>query len=823
MVMSCSLIQAQRYTIKGKVVGNQSNEKLIYANCVLHYATDTLGIYKAEVSDTNGEFAIKGVRKRDLILEVSYVGYKTFKREIKAEDFKENKIIEIEDIKLSIDGSLQAVEIVSQRKRIEIDDDKMKVNIDEQMASTVDNAFDLLKLVPGVMIDNQEDIKLDGKSGVQFQYNGRQLKMSWSVVKDMLKSMSPDMIEQFEILKNPGVKYDAEGTAGIINIKTKKNQHYGINGSLGAGVGRRDEKTYGYNSSGRLNFVNDKWIVSFGASFRENFSGKEADKDSSRTLMWIDEDTTLFRYANSEYHSKSHGYSSDLSASYSLDSLSTISFSADYSRSKSPFHSNDEDRYILHNPYLVTDSMYNTYNGNKSHSQNVSFSLGYVKQFDSLESKISSDMDFQYNDSYSDNNSEVSYYRTNQPLEDNLLRQQGYNRTNDNKSYNFSWRADLYKPFNKTMKFEAGIKTQYSFDDRDYNSLLKQGGQYVNNQYETNRFKYHENINSLYASFTNKFFDKKLSVRLGVRFEQTNTKGEQTYTDSINTRHYFNFFPSLRLAYKFTDDNEISTNYSYRISRPWSDRLNPFIKKESDYSYSTGNPYLEPQYTHYISLGHSFKYMLFTTLSYSYTNNTINYLSTPLDSTYGFDYNALALINAPINLGTAQAYSLNVSFSKNILMAWYLGIYCGASYNKNESSSLKEKVSRQGWSYDLSVNSFISFPHKFRLNVYYMFYSASYWGISKSSNWQYCWASLGKTFLEDKLSISLSCNWSLNQKSHSKTEYLNYISEYWRSPDYPTFNLMVRYRFGKFYQNKQIKKMQLQDFDSRAGGQNTRG
>lgn len=823
IVCNLSLVYGQNYTIKGKVLDAKNKEKLIYANCVLHYSTDSLGIYKGEVSDTNGEYVIKRVKPRDLILEISYVGYKTYKRRIQKEEFKD-KVLNIEDIYLEMDVALQGVEIVAKRKLIEIDDDKMRVNVDEQMASTVDNAFDLLKLVPGVVIDNQENIKLNGKSGVQFQYNGRQLKMSWSALKDMLKSMSPDMVDQFEVLTNPGVKYDAEGTAGIINIKIKKNQHYGINGSVGITSSMRDKGTYGYTPSGRLNFVNDKWIVSLGVSFREGFSQREAGKDSSYRYTWINEtDTTFFRSIDSGYSNNYTSPSLDFSASYSLDSLSTLSLAANYHHSNTPFYSTNSFVDILQNPYLAIDSMYHTYSGNKNHSQNTSFSLGYVRQIDTLDSKLSSDLDFQYNSSYSNDISQVSYYQTNQMIEDNLLREQGYNRINDDKSYNLSWRADLYKVFNKKMKFEAGIKSQYSFDDRDYSSLIKQDGQYINNPYETNRFKYHENINSLYASFTAKFFNNKLSLRSGLRLEQTNTKGEQTNVDSINTRHYFNVFPSIRLAYKFADDNEIVANYSYRISRPWSNSLNPFIEKQSDYSFSTGNPYLEPQYTHYVSLGHSFKYALFSSISYSHTNNNIKYISTPIDSTYSFTHSELALINSPVNLGSSESFSFNLSFNKSIISAWYLGIFSTISYDKTNSFGLKEKVSREGWSYNLNVNSFVSLPYKIRLNLYYMFYSASYVGISTGYSWQYLWAGLGKSFFDDSFSVNLSCNWSLNQTSHSKTEYMNYITEYWQAPYRPYWNLSFRYRFGKFYQNKQVKKMQLQDFDSRTSGQNSRG
>ena len=112
--------------------------------------------------------------------------------------------------------------ITARIERFQVDEDKLTMNIDEQLAASATSAFDLLKKVPGVFIDKDDKLTLNGKSGVMFQYNGRDLKLDYSSVVDMLKGMTPDQVEKFEVMTNPGVKYDAEGTAGIINIRIKK-------------------------------------------------------------------------------------------------------------------------------------------------------------------------------------------------------------------------------------------------------------------------------------------------------------------------------------------------------------------------------------------------------------------------------------------------------------------------------------------------------------------------------------------------------------------------------------------------------------------------
>lgn len=813
----CISSLAQRATISGKVMDKEKQEPLMFANCILRYKSDTTGIFKGAASDTAGNFEFKNIKKRDLILEVQYIGFKNYKKEIPASMFDNGKKIELGNIFLEIDGELETVTVTAQRKRIKIDDDKMTVNIDEGMANMVNNAFDLLRLVPGVMIDNDENIKLNGKSGVAFQYDGRELKLDLEAIKDMLKSMSPEMVDGYEILKNPGVKYDADGTAGIINIKLKKNQNYGINGSIGISGSRQDVDNYGFYPSARLNYVDDKWIISGGYSFSERGYGNPSKADSSLRYLWAYGDTTLFRSISEKYHSKNRGNNFNFSASYSLDTTSTIAFYSNYSQRKSPMSTRNSPMLMSHSPnYYMIDSSYNSGNKSEYNSDRLSMGISYVKKLDSLDSKISSDLDFSINSSNNDNLNQVDYYMY---RFDSIYRSQGYKRKTDNSSKYLSLRMDYFKPINKQMRFEAGVKAKVSFINRDYNSKFLSDGIYVNNEMESNNFKYFENINSLYASFTNKFFDNKLSLRMGLRLEQTNTTGKQQALETTIKQNYFNVFPNIRLSYKFKEDNEISLDYSYRIWRPWSESLNPFISRSSDYAFSTGNPNLKPEGSHYFSLSHSFKYMLFTSISYYYSKDEINYITTPIDDSYNFEHNDLAVINYPINTGHSNNVSFNLNFNKDIVQNCYFSVNYGVSYSHVEASLPIEEVDRENWSHNLSANIFYTFLKKWRISAYWFYVSSSLNAISKSNGFQWLGANMGRSFLNDKLNFNLGCNWSLFHKSYNETKYANMLSKSWSRATPPNFNVSVTWKFGKFYQNKQIKKQQLDNFDDRKGSQ----
>ena len=452
----CNTLFAQSISIKGTVKDAQTNNKLPYANCILQYKTDTVGIYKGVITEDDGSFTFKKIRKRDLILKISFVGYKTYRQEINSSQFDSGEDIDLGEIALELNEVLDEVKIVAERKRIVTEGDKLTMNVDDGMANMVTNAFELLKLVPGVMIDNSENITLNGQSGVQFQYNGRDMKLDWSAVKDMLKGMTPEMIDSYEVLKNPGVKYDAEGTAGIINIKIKKNQQYGINGSASLVGNYRDDRTYHYNPSVRLNYVNDKWIISGGLSYTDNYYGDPYGADSSNRYTWIGQDTVLFRNIDDKWQGNTKGLDFNFSASYSLDSVSTLGFYSYYGNYHQPTTEGKHFTFISHNPqYYITDSLYNQIGKVKAQNNLTYLGLNYVKKMDTMDSKFSMDLDYNNRFNGSERQTILDYYNVLPDGSNSLSRNTDNKRKLDNKQQNLSFRADYYKPFTKDLIFEA--------------------------------------------------------------------------------------------------------------------------------------------------------------------------------------------------------------------------------------------------------------------------------------------------------------------------------------------------------------------------------
>lgn len=811
-ILLVSGAMAQRFTIIGKIKDATTLSPIAYANMVIVSAKDTNKTITGTSTDSEGKFVIKKLKRQKLVLKASYVGYLPLNKELNLLDIK-NDTLFLDNILINPNSSsLSEVTIEAKVNRIVVDEDKLTMNVDEKLAATVTNAFDLLKKVPGVFIDKDDNMTLNGKSGVAFQYNGRELKLEWEAIVDMLKGMAPDQVEKFEVMTNPGVKYDAEGTAGIINIKLKKNKNYGINGSVSARSSYHTLFTYG--GSARINYVDDRWTTSLGYSRNQWASSYESR--SERYTSKQEGDTTLFRnQGKSEWNSINNNI--DLSANYLIDTTRTLGMSLYYSNGGSPWIENVSPYLISSYPnyFSEIDSSYTNKNGRKSNRNNFSIGFDYVKKLDTNDAKISADINFSYNSSNSSSLSENKYFLGN--IDNYLLRKDAYKTSTNSPSENLSFRVDYYKPFNKSTRLEAGFKSGFNFSDVDYSALtLDTSGNYANDISKSNRFKYFENINSLYASFSKKF-KKKTDIRIGIRLEQTNTQGYQFILDSTIKRSYFNIFPNLRASYSFSDDNKLSLTYSYRISRPWSSSLNPFINKGSDYYYSTGNPNINPQYSQSISLSHSWKYMLFTDISYSFTKDDINYLSTPINDTTGV-INPLALMSSPVNFGNSQNLSFSMSFNKDFFEWWSFYVYAGADYDKIKSASSTTIINREFWSYSIRINTSFTLPKKWDFGISYYYSSGSIWGISKSSGYQDVNISLGKRLFKENLSIYASVSGLLNlDKNYRETVYSNTISKSWSKYQGPSFSLSIRYKFGKYYQNKQVSKPQVESFDDRAG------
>lgn len=797
---------AQKLTIKGVVKEETTKNAIPFCNIVV--VQDTLNLTKniggtQSMDDGSFSVTIKGTKGYIVFSSVGY-GRKVVKISV---DAKKEQTFDAGEILLTpkAEELLSDVVVEAKQKRFEMHNDKMVMNVDDAITTSASNAFEMLRKVPGVVIDKDENIQLNGNSGVLFQFDGRDMRLPYEAMKAILKGIPPTSIEKIEVINNPSSKYEAEGTAGIINIVMAQQQSSGWGGDAHAWVGY--DEVLKHNEGVNLSYVDKKWTISSGLGFN-NWAGKS--ETSSDVYIWnMMGDTTLQKMANQTNKFSFQGLDLNLSADYKINDNNSIGAMITYDRNWQPEMNDPLTRITFSpSPYNIIDSSYSVLNNTHSRGHNVAANLYYNHKFDTLGGQYSIAFDFDNNKSHSYFDNETEYF-----LGNFASSTRGeYNNNKTNNEYNtYSLKFDVVKPFNDKMSLEFGAKSRWTSVNNDFDC-------YENGAYSvarSNNLGYNENVNALYVSFSDKL-SNKLSFRAGLRGEHTYTKIKQEVGSAEHTNNYFDVFPNLNLSYKINQLDNLSLTYSYRITRPDYNSMNPFEQKSSDYSYMSGNPDLKPQYSHNINLNYAFHYMIFLTGSYSYTNDLINQVAMVRPGT-------LIVDNKPYNLGYSQNASLGLSTAlplpKGILWTiWMQGTY---GQTKVDDANLKVDVDRWGFMTWQSLSIDFFFKTKLSLSGFYM--TGGNMGLVEWGDMYSLSMDLSKEFLQKRMKASVGVSNLPKHSSKIKT-YSNLMrvnmTNTWQ---YPMITFSLNYNIGKKADNNTLKKIQTDDMDSRSAGGNSMG
>ena len=805
LILACVFANAQNTTIKGKIIDKKTSEAVMFANVMnVSDTSKKATLINGTTTNDNGEFILQ-VKKPNVVLKFSSLGYAEAIKTIKVSDYpKTNNTIDIGTITLETNSeNLEEVSIIAKQTRIEMNNDKIVLNIDDGLTATSANAFEMLRKVPGVVIDKDENITLNGKSGILFQLNGRDIRVPYDVIKSILKGMSPNDIAKIETITNPSAKYEAEGTAGIINIIMSQEKADGISGSLSSWNGVNEDFRSFNNMS--LSYVDKKWTITAGGGF-----GAMNGRVSTETDQYIWTpfgDTIRFQSEKADSKNKFRYYNFDFSADYNINDKNTIGAMFVYNGNNSPDFWQDPQRmFISKNPYTTIDSSYSILNKSYYRSNDYMGSLYFTHKTDTLGGEISASFDINSNSSLNESTSKTNYFNGNF---NDLKRQEDLFNDANNEYSSYAFSFDVNKPFGEKMNLEFGVKSRLAIVDNDFKA-------YKNDNLDserTNQLKYKENVNAGYVSFSHRPNDK-FSWRAGLRFEHTYTSIDQKATNDKITDNYFDLFPNLNVSYRVGKMDNVSLTYSYRISRPDYNSLNPFRVKLSDYNYSSGNPDLMPEYTHKLDLNYAFHYMLFFTASYSYSDNEINQvmLTTP---------NSIVITQKPMNTGYSQQASIGLSTMLPLgpveWTIWMQGVY---SQMKSDNALLRTNIERFAFTTWQSLT--IDFFWKTQLSFSGFYMSGGVQMGGEFDDMFMLSASLSKDFLNKALKISIGVDQLPKRDFNAYTHYNNYkgsMSVCWQRPQF-TFN--ISYNIGKGGANNQSKRRN-NDMDDRKSGKSSIG
>jgi hypothetical protein len=646
LIMSGSTF-AQKIT---GLVKDEQGKGLSGASVALKKAKDS-SVVKLAVSNSSGSYELPSPGEGTYFLNVSFVGFSTeTSASFTVSGTGDHVAPEITLIKAS--GDLQQVTVIARKPVIEVKADKTIMNVEGSVNSVGQDALELLRKAPGVLVDKDDNLSLSGKNGVQVYIDGRPTPLSGKDLADYLKSLQASSIEAIEIITNPSAKYDAAGNAGIINIRLKKNKSYGTNGSINTGYGIGIYPKY--NAGISLNNRN-KYVNVFG-----NYNYNQRKNESFMNLYRTQLDTLFDQKSNMSFRNKSHNFKAGVD--YFINSKSTVGLMVNGNITDFKF-ANVSRTPISYIPTGIVDRTLLADNSSSSERNQLNFNLNY-RYADTLGREWNMDADY---GSFRINSDQMqpNYYFD--PL-GNLFEQRIYNMIAPTDIDIYTLKTDYEQNFKKgKLGFGAKVAVVESINDfQRYNVFTS----FKNlDTLRSNDFKYKENINAAYVNYNRQF--KGFMVQVGVRVENTNAEGTshgfkengigyKAY-DSTFKRNYTDVFPSAAITFNKNPESQWNITYSRRIDRPAYQDLNPFEFKLDEYTYQKGNTGLRPQYTNSFGLSHTYKYKLTTALNYSHVTDVFTQLIDTAEKSKAFITNK--------NLATQDIISLNISYPLQI--KWY--------------------------------------------------------------------------------------------------------------------------------------------------------
>ncbi|REA62704.1 TonB-dependent receptor [Dyadobacter luteus] len=642
VILSFSKLYAQQDAIiSGKLLDADKNP-VLFANVALFKSADST-LAGGLASDENGVFKIPA-KPGNYYLRISYLAM--------AEKIVPNvKVVsgnvDLGTISLKADAKvLDELVVKGEKSQMELQLDKRVFNIGKDLSNIGGSASDVLNNMPSVTVDVDGNVALRGSGNVRILIDGKQSGMVGMNPVEALKQIPSDLIESIEIITNPSSRYDAEGEVGILNIVMKKNIRYGLNGSFTGTAGYPANLGGSFNINYRKEKIN--LIASYGHLYREG-----PGRGSSRQ-EYTSADTS-FVYEQKTDRTRG-GYSNNFTVGmdYFFNKHNTLTGTLSYRNSQNSNSSRLEYKDFDFNNNL-TRTVVRTEEENEPRT-NVEAALSYRKTFDKKGQSLSFDAKYIISDE-----TEASRYNEGSIGEGNSLVQRSFN-TEDEKNWLFQ--LDYIHPFAKNGKLEAGLKSSTRLLDNDF-SVHQQNAQmnWIILPDFDNRLAYDEKIHAAYLMASNQF--GKFFVQGGLRGEYSDILTELKKTNEVNHRKYFNLFPSLHLSYKLEDAQTLQLSYSYRLSRPGFRDLLPFSSFSDSRVFRSGNPLLNPEFTHSLEAGHLLNMEKGSLLSSVYYRRRLGVVEniTTVDST-GFTR------IMPVNLSTGNAYGMEFNLTYDPFNWW---------------------------------------------------------------------------------------------------------------------------------------------------------
>jgi outer membrane receptor protein involved in Fe transport len=771
--------------LKG-VIADSLNQKPLGFITIMLKDSATLKIVNRTISKENGSFEIDDLLLQSYQLTIAAVGYRPKTIYIPGKLWHSGSVAELGRLLLSpAMNELQTVSVTASKPVIKQEIDRLAYDVQADPDSKALTVMEMLRKVPMVTVDGDDNIQLQGSSSYRIFINGKPSALMANNPKDVLRSMPANTVQKIEIITTPPAKYDSEGLAGIINIITTKKTTDGYNGALTArysapwGPGGNFTGTYKKDRFGVTGFIGASRqlrTTTGSVNYREAFSPQ-----STYVQTGDRSNSGSYRYGSAEL-------------SFEHDTLHLLTAGFNYNRgayqSSSDFLSafNSASTFILPQTYNLLNSGSNGYTGIDA---NLNYQLGFKQSKDQL-------LTASYRYSYFTNTQEDELRIINR------LNYNGpdYNQQNDAGSKEHTFQMDYVQPMRK-LTIEAGLKAilrnNYSLSGAQNLAVI--GGQdvLIEESTRTNDFNYHQNIYSAYNSYTYQLTN--WTLKAGIRLEQTHVNANFVTNSSVLDQNYTNLVPSISLQRRLKNSQSLTFGFTNRLQRPGIWQLNPFVDRTNPQIFSTGNPDLQPVTSNLLELNYSksASHTFNIKASYFYTGSAIQNVTRLLADTLSLSTYANVGTNRIVRLdyndNIPVGKRVNVSLNTNIFYVWISGYDNGQFYrNKgprtNTFASMNYKPGKD-WSFTLSGG-----------------YNRRYINLQGSSkDYAYSNVSVAKSWLKTltvtgTLANPFQARYAFTQYTRTNDFYQSNTSNSY----YRTFNVSLNYKFGKL--TGDIKKNQ---------------
>ncbi len=773
---SSSNLLARTGAISGRVL-DEGGKPVSFASIVLFGYGDS-AVVKTELTDEKGEFQLTPVANGNYFVKALLIGYQTY---------GSNKVIvnddavALPDITLHQSATdLKEVKVTAQVPFVEVHADKLVVNVENSLVSAGSSVLDVLARSPGVTVDQNDNISLKGKQGVNIMIDGRIVPVSAADLANMLKSMPTNSVDKIEIISNPSAKYDAAGTAGIINIKTKKDKAMGwngsVNGSYGQGIYPKE------NAGFSLNYREKKLNVyaSYNANYREGFSHVDWDRKYYTNGVFNG------AYVQDNYSTLTfHTNIATIGADYDISSKTSVGMAV----SGENFHLGTKGYYFANvfDQDNNIQSYFATHNTSSGNWNNYAPNLHFKHTFDTSGKELTADVDY------------ARYWNTNtQDFTTNYIALDGSPLNPDYILHGDiagvtqirSFKADYTNPLKNGARLEAGMKSSYVTADNEPDFYNRSNGGNVYDPTNSDHFIYTELINALYVNGSKEW--KKWSAQAGLRAEQTAVTGDEKITGETFDRNYVQLFPSFAVQDHVNKDNDLGITLSRRIERPDYNDLNPYKFFVDPSTNKQGNPYLNPALTYAAELSHTFKQRFITTLSYSVTSDVITEVIKPSTT------QDRVTIQTKDNLATMSYVGISGAYTIPFYKWWTNVTNFNAYYARYQGNLSNTNLDKGQPTCDINTSNKFTLPKDWSAELTVFYQAAQVYGFLNLTPISMFNVGIQKNLFEKRLTIRFSANDIFWHGSESGSSYFtNYTEVFVAVHDTRQETISLTYHFGK--------------------------